>query len=173
MVVTSLIPAIVFMPGSVQGPGSRFWSGHRVGQVNSLFLNQNDVVWIKKQKLTGCNRVFDRVLPGHWVNRVTPGFSLPYFFFNPARFQLRVGRVPSWPVGPSRVSKLCFLLCCIVKNSLILSLNPVQWFKLKKSLLGSLPISSFQLNIVGIVLMLPSRLGKSKDKKNQRKKIMT
>jgi hypothetical protein len=35
----------------------------------------------KKQKLTGCNRVFDRV---------TPGFSFLYFFFNLARFQPRV-----------------------------------------------------------------------------------
>jgi hypothetical protein len=37
----------------------------------------------QKQKSTGCNRVFDRV---------TPGFSFLYFFFNPARFQPRVSR---------------------------------------------------------------------------------
>jgi hypothetical protein len=62
----------------------------------NFFLNQNDVVLIKKS--TGCNRVFDR------VNRVTPGFSFLYFFFNSAQFQLRVGRVPGDP--PGRVSKL-------------------------------------------------------------------
>jgi hypothetical protein len=34
-------------------------------RVNFFFLNQNDVVLVKKQKSTGYNRVFDRVLPGH------------------------------------------------------------------------------------------------------------
>jgi hypothetical protein len=29
-----------------------------------------------------------------------PGYFLPYFFFNPARFQPRVGRVPGRPVRP-------------------------------------------------------------------------
>jgi hypothetical protein len=38
----------------------------------------------------GRNRVF---------GQVTPGFSFPYFFFNPARFQ-------PWVNPPSRVSKL-------------------------------------------------------------------
>jgi len=30
----------------------------------SIFLNQNEVVLVKKQKSTGRNLVFDRVLPG-------------------------------------------------------------------------------------------------------------
>jgi len=44
----------------------------------SIFLNQNDVVLIKKQKSTGCNRVFDRVLPGH------KEFFLSLFFLQPS-----------------------------------------------------------------------------------------
>jgi hypothetical protein len=102
---------IVFISGSVvspiQDPGSGFFSGHRVVRV--IFLNQNNVVLIiqKSQRiatrfLTGSCRV-NHILPGqpsHRVNRVTPGFSSPYFFFNPARFQSRVGRIPGWPAGP-------------------------------------------------------------------------
>jgi hypothetical protein len=94
--------------GLVQDPGYRFWSGHWVTRVNSFFLNQNDVILVKKQKSTGCNRVFDRVLlgqSGHRVNWITPGFSFPYYFFNPARFQ---PRVPGQLAGSGRVSKLCF-----------------------------------------------------------------
>jgi hypothetical protein len=55
------------------------------GSPGSIFLNQNDVVLVKKQKSIGCNRVFDWVLPGQ------PGdteFFLSLFFFNPIRFQL-------------------------------------------------------------------------------------
>ena len=33
-----------------------------------------------KQKSTGCNQVFDRVLPGQPGRRVTPGFDFLYFF---------------------------------------------------------------------------------------------
>jgi hypothetical protein len=36
------------------------------------------------------------------VSRVTPGFSFPCFFFNPARFQPRVGRVLDPVIGPGR-----------------------------------------------------------------------
>jgi hypothetical protein len=58
---------IVFKPGlmadPVQGLGSGFWLGHREPE-SIFFLNQNDVVLFKKQKSTGCNQVFDRVLPG-------------------------------------------------------------------------------------------------------------
>ena len=71
-----LLYIIVFRPGPVQGPCSGFWPGHWVARVNYFFSNQNDVVLVKKkQKATGCNRVFDR------VNRVTPGFSFSHFFF--------------------------------------------------------------------------------------------
>jgi hypothetical protein len=53
-----------------------------------FFLNQNDIVLVKKTKSTGCNLIFDRVLmgqpPGH------TGFFFLYFSFNSVRFQLRV-----------------------------------------------------------------------------------
>jgi hypothetical protein len=50
-----ILVAIVFKPGfvvgPVQGPGSRFWPGHRVGWVNLYFKKiQNYVVLIKKKK---------------------------------------------------------------------------------------------------------------------------
>jgi len=53
-----------------------------------FFLNQNDVILVKKQKSTGLQ-------PGRdWVAgstcRVTPGFSFPRFFFNLDRFQPRI-----------------------------------------------------------------------------------
>jgi hypothetical protein len=82
--------AIVFRPGSVQGPGSWFWPGHRVARVN-VFLNQNDVILLKtkKQKSTGCDRVFDRVLPSH------TGFFLPLFFLQPSPVP-----TPGRPAGP-------------------------------------------------------------------------
>jgi hypothetical protein len=44
-------------------------SSGRPGQI--FFLNQNDVVLVKKQKSTGCKRVFG------WV---TPSFFFLYFF---------------------------------------------------------------------------------------------
>jgi hypothetical protein len=77
------------------------------GSISILKKIQNGVVLVKKQKSTGCNRVFDRVLPGRRVGWVTPGHDLSYFFINPARFQLRVGRVLGRPAGPNRISKLC------------------------------------------------------------------
>ena len=40
-----------------------------------------------------CNRIFDRV---SWV---TLGFFLSYFFFNLARFQPQVSRVPGQSAG--------------------------------------------------------------------------
>jgi hypothetical protein len=62
------------------------------GSIPILKKIQNGVVLIKKkQKSTGCNRVFDRVLPGQPGRQVTPGHGLCYFFINPARFQPRVG----------------------------------------------------------------------------------
>jgi hypothetical protein len=66
----------------------------RVGQVNLYFLkNSIQRRFSKKKKSMGCNRVFDRVLPGQAgrrVGRVTPGHDFFYFFINPARFQPRV-----------------------------------------------------------------------------------
>jgi len=116
--------------GPVQGPGSGFWPGHRVwpGRPGQFLKkkNQNDVVLVKKTKkkvngfVTGScrvNRVDPPGQPGytgfflpsffHQPGPVTPGFSFPRFFINPARFRPRGGRVPGRPAGPSRVSKLC------------------------------------------------------------------
>jgi hypothetical protein len=87
---------IVFRHGLVQGPGSGFWSGHWVTRVN-FFLNQNDVILVKKQKSTSCNRVFDRILPGH------TGFFLSLFFLQPGPVL-----APGRPARPNRVSKLYF-----------------------------------------------------------------
>jgi hypothetical protein len=42
------------------------------------------------------------------VNRLQPGFFFPCFFFNPARFQPRVGRVPGQPAVSGRILKLWF-----------------------------------------------------------------
>jgi hypothetical protein len=74
-----IVGAIVFKPGSVagpvQGPGCGFWPGHS----DQIFLNQNDVVLEKKiSRLQPC------FWPGQLGRRVTPDFSFPYFFFNPA-----------------------------------------------------------------------------------------
>jgi hypothetical protein len=56
--------------------------GHRVARVN--FFNQNDVVLVKKkQKSTGCNMVFNRVLPGQpgsQVSLVTLSFFFSIFY---------------------------------------------------------------------------------------------
>jgi hypothetical protein len=63
------------------------------GGLGQFFLkNQNDIVLVKKNQ-----RVATGFLTGSC--RVTPGFSFPYFFFNPAWFQTRVGRVPDRPAG--------------------------------------------------------------------------
>jgi hypothetical protein len=68
--------SIVFRPGPVQGSGF-----DRVARVKFFFLNQNDVVLVKRNK---SQRVATRFLTKSC--RVTPGFFFPYFFFNPARF---------------------------------------------------------------------------------------
>jgi hypothetical protein len=85
----------VFKPGLVQGPGFRVLTG-LPGSISIFFKNQNDIILVlkKKQKSTGCNRVFDQVLSGHQVNQVTPGFDFPYFFLNQTQFQPQIGRVP-------------------------------------------------------------------------------
>jgi len=83
---------IVFRFYPVQHPGSEFWPGC---QVHFFFLNQNDIVLIKK-KSTSCNRVFDRVAGStRWV------FSSS-IFFNPIQFQSK--SVGSWinPLSQTR-----------------------------------------------------------------------
>jgi hypothetical protein len=70
--------------------------------LGQFFLKKSKRRRFSKKKSTGCNRVFDRVNPlGH------TGFFFLYFFFNPARFQPLVGRVPGLSARLSRVSKLC------------------------------------------------------------------
>jgi len=55
-------------------------------QVNFFFLNQNDVVLVKKK--------VNKLQPSFWPRRrVTLGFAFLNFFLNPARFQFQVGRV--------------------------------------------------------------------------------
>ena len=49
----------------------------RVSRINFFSKHQNDVILFKKQKSTGCNRVFDRVLPG---STGSAGFFLFLFF---------------------------------------------------------------------------------------------
>jgi hypothetical protein len=80
----------------------------RLGQF--VFLkNQYDVVLEKKKQnstmatgfLTGSCRVN---WPGQPVH--TGFFSFSCFFFNPTRFQPRVGWVPDRPAGPGQVLKL-------------------------------------------------------------------
>jgi hypothetical protein len=61
---------------------------------------------------TGCNRVFNWVLPGQLgrrVSRITPDFFFPCFFFNTAWFQSWIGRVSGRPAGPGQVLKLYML----------------------------------------------------------------
>jgi hypothetical protein len=99
--------------GQVQGSGSGFWLGHRVwpgrpGQFLKKKKLKRRRFSKKKQKKTKVNGFVTgscRVTGS--TRRVTPGFSFPCFFVNPARFRPRVGRVPGRPVGPGRVSKLC------------------------------------------------------------------
>jgi len=94
---------IVFRPGPVQGPG------HRVARVNSFFLNQNDVVLVKKQNKS------QRVATG-FLTRSTglsgqpTGFFLPLFFLQLSLIPAPGDRVPGRPAGLSRVSKLWGIL---------------------------------------------------------------
>jgi hypothetical protein len=72
-----------------------------------FFLNQNDVILVKNKKKTKVNgfatesyRVSRVAGSTRQISRVTSGFLFPCFFFNPAWFQPRVGRVPGRPAGP-------------------------------------------------------------------------
>ena len=71
------IGTIVFRPGLVQGLGPGLWPS-RPGQF-FFFLNQNDVVLVKKKNKN--QRVATGFLIGSCrVNLVISGFSFPYFF---------------------------------------------------------------------------------------------
>jgi len=77
--------AIVFFPGFDRVTGS-------AGSV--FFLkNQNDVILVYKKKVNGF---------ATGSCRVTPGFSFSRFFFNPARFQPQINRIPDQPTGSGR-----------------------------------------------------------------------
>jgi len=73
-----------------------------------FFLKSKRHHFSKKKNISmGCNRVFNRVLSSGRVNLPGhTGFFLSLFFWNSDQFQPRVGRVPGWPAGPVRVSKL-------------------------------------------------------------------
>jgi hypothetical protein len=86
----------------VQDLGSGFWLGHLVTRVNSFFLkkNQNNFILEKKNK---SQRVATGFLTGSYrVNRIFPSS----IFFNSARFQPRIGRIPGRPAGSGQASKL-------------------------------------------------------------------
>jgi hypothetical protein len=91
---------IVFKPGpmagSVQDRGSGFWPGHRVSRVNPYLKKNSKRRHFSKKKVNGLQPGFDQVLPGH------TGSWVFLFFFNPARFKPRVGRVPGRPAGPGQ-----------------------------------------------------------------------
>jgi len=105
-------------PGGRLGPrlGFRVLAGSPglPGRVNSFKKKSKRRRFSKKKnKKNKSQRVCHRVLTGsagstRRVSRVTPGFSFPLFFINPARFRPRVGQVPGRPAGPGRVSKLCY-----------------------------------------------------------------
>jgi hypothetical protein len=94
------LKTIVFRPDPVQGPSSGFWPGHWIARVDSFFLNQNDVVLVKKKSqrvVTGFLTVSYRVKPPGRT-----GFFLSLFFFQPGPVP-----APGRPTGPDWVSKLC------------------------------------------------------------------
>jgi hypothetical protein len=86
------------------------------GLAGSIFFFKSKQRRFSKKKKNKSQQVCHRVLTGfsrvagltRRVSRVTPGFSFPCFFVNPARFRSRIGRVPDRPAGPDRVSKLWF-----------------------------------------------------------------
>jgi hypothetical protein len=93
--------SIVFRPGPVEGSGF-----DRVARVNFFFLKSKRRCFSKKkQKPTGCNQIFDQVLPGH------TGFFLPLFFLQPGPILAsdRPGPGLTCQAGPGRVSKLWFI----------------------------------------------------------------
>jgi hypothetical protein len=74
-----LFSSIGFRPGPVRGMGSKFWPSHS-SQLFFYKKNQNNIVLvIKKQKSTGCNRVFAKVLPDQPVESAEPSFSKVFF----------------------------------------------------------------------------------------------
>ena len=81
-------------------PGFRVLTGSlgRPGQI--FFINQNNIVLVKKTKtkVNGLQPSFWLGLAGS-TRRTAPGFFFSYFFINPARFQPRISRVSSQPTS--------------------------------------------------------------------------
>jgi len=93
------VEIIVLRPDPVQGPGSRFWPGHRVGRVSFFFLKSKWRRFSKKTKINGFATRSCRVnRAAGSIRRVTPNFFFPRFFLQPGPVSAS-GR-------PGRVSKL-------------------------------------------------------------------
>jgi hypothetical protein len=87
-----MVIIIVFRPDPVQGPGSGFWPGRP-----DQFFYLKKSKWrrfSKKKKSTGCNQVFDRVLPSQPAKShqvfLSPVFSSTRPGFNPWSARSRV-----------------------------------------------------------------------------------
>jgi hypothetical protein len=79
---------------------------HRVGRVNPYFKKKlkRHRFSKKKNKSQRVANEFCRVTGS--TRRVTLGHDFLYFFINPARFQLRVGRILSRPAGDFKTMKM-------------------------------------------------------------------
>ena len=102
---------IVFRPGPVQGSGSGFW----LGLPGQIFFLKNNVVLVKKQKSTGCNQVFDRVLPGQPVGSAGSHRVFPSPIFSSTR--------PGSSPGSTRQAGPVLKLCCGLTIDLVISLK--------------------------------------------------
>jgi len=78
------VEIIVLRLDPVQGPGSRFWPGHRVGRVSSFFKKSK---WRRFSKKNKNQWVCNQILSGQPSRQVNPpghtGFFLPLFFLQP------------------------------------------------------------------------------------------
>jgi len=89
------------------------------GLFGSIFLNQNDVVLVKKQKSTGHNRVFNRVLPGQPVR-----FFLSLFFLQSGPVQYRINQL-------GQIWKPCMVVTTF-HVAVFFSIFHVIFFEIKK-----------------------------------------
>jgi hypothetical protein len=99
---------IVFKPGPVQAPGSRFWWVHRVVRANFFLKKQNDVVLVKKKYKS--QRLTTKFLTGSTGSLGHTRFFFLYFFFQPCPVL-----VPDWP-GPARLAGPDFIPMRKVKH---------------------------------------------------------
>jgi len=129
-----MVLIIVLRPDPVQDPGSRFWSGHRVGRVSFFFLNQNDVILIKKTKKNKSQRVCNQVLTGSSGQLARSARShrvFPSSIFSSTRPSSSPGSAGSWIDPPGRVSKLWFLRgeSKSADGLIVVSINPLGWMR--------------------------------------------